>query len=442
MSPHARALIVDDEPDILELVDITLARMNVHCVPAADLDQARAALRQHTFDLCLTDMRLPDGDGIDLVTHIAGNFPHLPVAVITAHGSMRTAIEAMKAGAFDFVSKPVDLSALRRLVSTALKLRAPVTEKGDSPLLGQSAPMEHIRHLITKVARSQAPVYISGASGTGKELVAHMIHAQSPRADREFIAVNCGAIPHDLVESELFGYRKGSFTGAQTDKIGLFQAAEGGTLFLDEIADLPMDMQVKLLRAIQEKSVRPIGASSEIRVDARIISATHKDLSKLVEKGHFRQDLFYRINVIELPLPALRERREDIPLLTEHFLMRIAQQSACAKPRMTREAMNRLREYDFPGNVRELENILERAVALCENARVSIDDLQLPSTARQPCEAAPSQGQALEDYLLNIERQTILSTLEETRWNRTAAARKLGMSLRSLRYRLEKLGLN
>jgi two-component system response regulator PilR (NtrC family) len=304
--------------------------------------------------------------------------------------------------------------------------------------------MQQIRRMIGKLARSQAPVYVGGESGTGKELVARMIHEQGPRAEHKFIAVNCGAIPHDLVESELFGYCKGSFTGALTDKTGLFQAAEGGTLFLDEIADLPMDMQVKLLRAIQEKSVRPIGASSEIPIDARIISATHKDLGKLVEQGRFRQDLFYRINVIELPLPPLRDRREDIPLLTEHFLSHIAGQSGCATPEITREAHKRLQEYHFPGNVRELENILERAVALCEQGQIGVDDLQLPAASRLPPTAPTTapDGKALEDYLSEVEKQAILQALEETRWNRTAAARKLGMSLRSLRYRLEKLGLN
>lgn len=449
------ALLVDDEPDILELLDITLTRMGIQCLTAKDLRQARRHLEQRRFDLCLTDMRLPDGNGIELVRHIGERFPNLPVAIITAHGSMESAIEAMKAGAFDFVSKPVELDILRRLVGTALKLHAmPGDERRGGRLLGVSPAMEHIRQLINKLARSQAPVYVSGASGTGKELVARLIHEQGPRADRPFVAVNCGAIPQDLMESELFGYRKGSFTGASSDKAGLFQAAEGGTLFLDEVADLPLSMQVKLLRVIQEKAVRPLGASAEVPVDTRIISATHKNLAAMVERGEFRQDLFYRINVIELPIPPLRERPEDIPLLVEHVLARIAQQSGVSPPRLDPAALRQLLAYPFPGNVRELENILERAVALCERGLIAPQDLLLPSAGPKPSPPSPARmdappgeslhadSQPLEDYLGDIEKQTILKALEETRWNRTAAARKLGMSLRSLRYRLNKLGLD
>jgi two-component system response regulator PilR (NtrC family) len=443
---QATALIVDDEPDILELVEITLARMDVESVGAADLAAARQALEEAHFDLCLTDMRLPDGDGIELVRHIASRFPALPVAVITAHGNMQTAVEAMKAGAFDFVSKPVDLGILRRLVTTALRLgAATAAQGGNGTLLGQSAAIEQIRRLVAKVARSQAPVYISGESGTGKELVARLIHEQSPRADGAFVAVNCGAIPRDLVESELFGYQKGSFTGANKDKTGLFQAADGGTLFLDEVADLPLDVQVKLLRAIQEKAVRPIGASGELAVDTRIISATHKDLAPLVAGGDFRQDLFYRINVIELPLPPLRERPKDIPLLVDHFLTRISAQCDCPKPRLDRAALQQLMGYDYPGNVRELENILERAVALCEEGVIRAEDLQLPNrtpTAAPARSDAAGAGRPLEDVLGDVEKRAILEALESTRWNRTAAAKKLGMTLRSLRYRLSKLGLD
>jgi two-component system response regulator PilR (NtrC family) len=436
------ALIVDDEPDILELLEITLARMNVDCTSAADLRQGKQALQRQRFDLCLTDMRLPDGDGIELVRHIGDRFPNLPVAIITAHGNMQTAVEAMKAGAFDFVSKPVDLEILRRLVTTALKLRAPADRRpGSNLLLGESPAIEKIRQLVAKVARSQAPVFISGESGTGKELVAQMIHQQSPRSDGEFVAVNCGAIPPDLMESELFGYKKGSFTGALADKTGLFQVAEGGTLFLDEVADLPLEMQVKLLRAIQEKAVRPVGAHTEISVDARIISATHKDLGALVEQNLFRQDLFYRINVIELSIPPLRESQQDIPLLVEHFLTRIAHQSGCAKPALDTSALRQLSGYDFPGNVRELENILERAVALCDGNRILSDDLRLPSRPHKVPETANPEDQPLENYLDEIERQAILHALDENRWNRTAAAKKLGMSLRSLRYRLGKLDI-
>lgn len=436
------ALIVDDEPDILELLEITLARMNVECTAAADVRQGKQALQQQRFDLCLTDMRLPDGDGIELVRHINARFPNLPVAVITAHGNMQTAVEAMKAGAFDFVSKPVDLEVLRRLVTTALKLGMPATGHPDARLLlGDSAPIEQIRRLVAKVARSQAPVFISGESGTGKELVARMIHQQGPRSDGAFVAVNCGAIPPDLMESELFGYKKGSFTGATADKAGLFQVAQGGTLFLDEVADLPLEMQVKLLRAIQEKAVRPVGAHTEISVDTRIISATHKDLGDLVGQNLFRQDLFYRINVIDLSLPPLREIQQDIPLLVEHFLSHIAHQSGCSKPELDAEVLHRLSSYDFPGNVRELENILERAVALCDGNRILPDDMQLSSRPRKVPEAASPEGRPLEDYLDEIERQAILQTLEEHHWNRTVAAKKLGMSLRSLRYRLVKLDI-
>ena len=436
------ALVVDDEPDILELLEITLARMGVGCTAASDLYQGREALQRQRFDFCLTDMRLPDGDGIELVRYIGEQLPDLPVAVITAHGNMQTAVEAMKAGAFDFVSKPVDLEVLRRLVTTALKLGSSGSARPDSKLLlGNSPAIGEIRRLAAKVARSQAPVFISGESGTGKELVARMIHQQGPRRDGEFIAVNCGAIPPDLVESELFGYKKGSFTGALADKTGLFQEAEGGTLFLDEVADLPLEMQVKLLRAIQEKAVRPVGAHAEVAVDARIISATHKDLGGLVEKNLFRQDLFYRINVIGLSLPPLREIPGDIPLLVEHFLERIAAQSGSPAPRLVSAALGRLKEYDFPGNVRELENILERAVALCDGDRILPEDLQLPERPASPAGNTDLEGQPLEDYLDEVERQAIVRALEESRWNRTATAKKLGMSLRSLRYRLSKLNI-
>ncbi len=433
------ALIVDDEPDILELLQLTLARMDIDAVPASDLDGARTALARRPFDLCLTDMRLPDGDGIDLVRYIGERHPHLPVAIITAHGNMETAIEAMKAGAFDFISKPVDLQALRRLVQSALRLNQGQDRAGrGAALLGRSPAMNDIRHLIRKLARSQAPVYISGESGTGKELAARLIHQQGPRAEAPFVPVNCGAIPADLMEAELFGYRKGAFTGATADRNGLFQAADGGTLFLDEVADLPTAMQVKLLRAIQEKAVRPLGATREVPVDVRVLSATHKDLAALVERGDFREDLFYRIDVIELHLPALRERPEDIPLLVEHFLTRAARSTGLPRPRMSPEALDALRTYTFPGNVRELENILERATALCEHGRIEAADLQLRS-ARAPAPAADDRS--LEDYLGEVERQAIVKALEATHWNRTAAARRLGMTLRSLRYRIAKLGI-
>ena len=442
------ALIVDDEPDILELLDITLGRMHIQTREAGDLSAARRLLAQQHFDLCLTDMRLPDGDGIELVRQISRDYPDLPVAVITAHGSMETAIQALKAGAFDFASKPIDLQMLRRLVQSALKLQPssppsnddqPREADGASMLFGQSAASQRIHSMIGKLARSQAPVYISGESGTGKELAARLIHQQGPRREGEFVAVNCGAIPQELMESEFFGHLKGSFTGAVSDQKGLFQSADGGTLFLDEVADLPLPMQVKLLRAIQEKRVRPVGGQKEIPVDARIISATHKELSGLVEEGAFRQDLFYRINVIELHISPLRERHEDIPLLVEHFLERIARRNGSSKPELQREALQALLAYPYPGNIRELENILERAVALCEADTISLDDILLPeaSTATLAADA----GLPLESYLEQVEKAEIVKALEATKWNRTAAARRLGMSFRQLRYRLSKLGI-
>ncbi|MCB1852816.1 MAG: sigma-54-dependent Fis family transcriptional regulator [Gammaproteobacteria bacterium] len=439
------ALIVDDEPDILELLEITLARMEVDSRSAVDLAQARELLNQRAFDLCLTDMRLPDGNGIDLVKLINQNHPDLPVAVITAHGNMESAITALKAGAFDFASKPIDLQGLRQLVRSALKLdhpgakRTPESTQNKTQLLGRSQAVERIRVMIRKLARSQAPVYISGESGTGKELAARLIHEQGPRADREFTAVNCGAIPQELMESEFFGHCKGSFTGAVSDKKGLFQQAEGGTLFLDEVADLPLQMQVKLLRAIQEKRVRPVGMQREEPVDVRIISATHKNLAALVGRGEFRQDLFYRINVIELNIPPLRERREDIALLVEHILEDIARENELERAIVDSTALQQLTRYDFPGNIRELENILERALTLCDGNSISSEDIQLPDAAN-PLYDVP-QELPLGSYLEQLERDAIVRALDETRWNRTAAAKKLGISFRQLRYRLVKLGI-
>lgn len=442
------ALVVDDEPDICELLEITLLRMGIDAHSVFNLAAARERLQQQSFDLCFTDMRLPDGNGIDLIRYISKHYPELPVAMITAHGNMESAIKALKAGAFDFVSKPVDLQILRKLTETALKLRSTgrtsaassTSEKTEQhPMLGDSKAMEDTRKLIAKLARSQAPVYVSGESGTGKELAARLIHSQGPRGDHNFVAVNCGAIPQELMESELFGHKKGSFTGATSDHQGLFQAADGGTLFLDEVADLPLHMQVKLLRAIQEKRVRPVGEQHEIPVDLRIISATHENLAKLVEQGAFRQDLFYRLNVIELPLPPLRERPDDIPLLAQHILSKLVRQTGVDKPQLIPGALNALKGYAFPGNVRELENILERAVTLCDGKKIGHEDLSLP--ANQPSLQPGTDDLPLGDKMEEVERQAISQALEETRWNRTAAARKLGMSLRSLRYRLEKLGI-
>ncbi|MEQ1531529.1 MAG: sigma-54 dependent transcriptional regulator [Methylococcales bacterium] len=438
------ALIVDDEPDILELLEITLNRMNIATCAAATFAQALSLLQEHSFEICLTDMKLPDGNGLDLVDYIQTMPKPIPVAVITAHGNMDTAILAMKKGAFDFVSKPVDLTLLRQLVGNAVKFSDPIINKErrtrDS-LLGESAAMCEIRAKINKLARSQAPVYISGESGSGKELVAKLIHQQSSRSDKPFIAINCGAIPYELMESEFFGHKKGSFTGAVTDKKGLFQAAEGGTLFLDEIADLPQPLQVKLLRAIQEKKIRPVGEQQEIPVDVRLLSATHKNLAEMVQAGSFRQDLYYRINVIDLTIPPLRERTADIPALTEHILTKLTQ--AKNPSMLSKQALATLQRYAFPGNVRELENILERALALYDGSCIEIDDLNLPLGQQSSKEALtydPAQG-PLEDYLEDIERKAITNALEDNKWNKTAAAKQLGLSFRSFRYRLKKLRL-
>lgn len=451
----AHLLIVDDERDILELVTITCARMGVTTRGAQTLAEAQHLLGTERFDLCLTDMRLPDGDGIDLVRRISAEYPETPVAMLTAYGSMATAVAAMKAGAFDFVSKPIDLKDLRNLISSALRLQrpqpTPQPETADIRLIGHSQAMSATRSLIAKLARNQAPVCISGESGTGKELAARLIHRQGPRRDQPFVPVNCGAIPADLIESELFGHRKGSFTGAISDKIGLFQAAHGGTLFLDEIADLPLAMQVKLLRAIQEKRVRPVGSEHEIAIDARLISASHCNLEAAVERGRFRQDLFYRINVIELVMPPLRERPEDIPLLAEQILTQLAACNATPLPQLSEAALHALTAHAFPGNVRELQNILERATALAEDRVLEVEDLQLPQVQSAPSQssAAPERAperwtaaRPLEDRLDAIEKQAILEALAATRWNRTAAAKRLGMTPRSLRYRLSKLGLS
>ena len=447
MSARYTALIVDDEPDIRELLEITLNRMEVDTRSAADLAQARDLLAGEDFDLCLTDMRLPDGSGIDFVRQIQQTKPEIPVAMITAHGNMESAIEALKAGAFDFVSKPVDLRVLRSLVTTALKLgnKSPdaPTDKTES-LLGASAAIQQTRSTISKLARSQAPVYISGESGAGKELAARLIHETGPRSDQPFIPVNCGAIPAELMESEFFGHKKGSFTGAVSDKQGLFQAADGGTLFLDEVADLPLDMQVKLLRAIQEKAIRPIGVQQEIPINVRILSATHKDLHQLTETGRFRQDLYYRINVIELHMPSLRERPEDIPLLVAHFLRQIAREWQTEVPRLDPDAMAALQQYAFPGNVRELENILERAMTLCEGNVIKESDLRL-TASNEPLSGEFAQpdftDRDLDSALNNTERDAIMRALEQTRFNKTAAAKLLGLSFRQLRYRIKKLGI-
>lgn len=441
MSRH-NALIIDDEPDIRELLEITLNRMDIQCVCVSDLTSARTTLKNNNFDLCLTDMKLPDGNGVEFVSYLQNNYPNIPIAVITAHGNMETAIQALKSGAFDFITKPVDLAVLRSLVTDALNLSTRKI-RSEKNLVGESDAIKRIRETILKLARSQAPIYISGESGVGKELVARMIHEHGPRNPLAFIPVNCGAIPVDLMESEFFGHRKGSFTGAESDKEGLFQAAEGGTLFLDEVAELPQNMQVKLLRVIQEKKIRPIGEQKEIPVNVRILSATHKDLAQLVDEGLFRQDLYYRVNVIELNVPPLRERREDIPLLVDHILTKYINEVSSEGITISKEAVNLLNTYLFPGNIRELENILERAVTLCDGNEIRVPDLKIPEQKSTPeLRQSDDDTVELDTYLQEVERKLIIQALEKTRWNKTAAAKSLGINLRALRYRMEKLGLD
>ncbi len=469
MSDNRSALIVDDEHDIRELLVLTLGRMGLRTDTAPNLHAARQMLGTVSYDLCLTDMRLPDGSGLELVSEISTRFPTTPVAVITAYGNVEAAVEALKAGAFDFVSKPVDINVLRGLVRQALDLNARRVAQPDEAgrLIGTSAPMVHLRQTIAKVARSQAPVHILGESGTGKELVARTIHAQGSRAGGPFVPVNCGAIPSELMESEFFGHKKGSFTGATSDKPGLFQAADGGTLFLDEVAELPLPMQVKLLRAIQEKSVRAVGASNEVQVDVRILSATHKDLAKLVNEGKFRHDLYYRINVIGLHVPPLREREGDLTLLSAAILDRLARAMKRQPPQLARDAVAALDAYPFPGNVRELENILERALALADGDVIHAEDLHLPAAepmshgAGRPAAPAPiapgaappqpdprsmnpfdTASSALPSYIEEIERKAIEQALQENRYNKTKTAAALGITFRALRYKLKKLGID
>jgi two-component system response regulator PilR (NtrC family) len=440
-----RVLVVDDEPDIRELLELTLAKMGLGVVAVGSLAEACATLRAARFDLCLTDMRLPDGEGLDLVRHISGLAGDLPVAVITAHGSAENAVAALKAGAFDYVSKPVGLEQLRALVKSALSLPDQADPPArDLPLLGGSAPLDQVRQLIGKLARTQAPVHVSGESGSGKELAARLIHGEGARRERPFVPVNCGAIPETLMESEFFGYKKGAFTGAEHDRDGFFQAANGGTLFLDEVADLPLAMQVKLLRAIQEKRVRKVGATQEEPVDVRIISATHQNLARLVESGRFRQDLFYRLNVIELKMPPLRDCREDIPLIAASILERIARASGAAPARLSDAALAELTQYDFPGNIRELENVLERAMALSGGAQIGADDLMLRAVAAEEGSGRAAEGALgapLPEYLDRVEREAILEALARTQFNRTAAAKLLGITFRTLRYRMQRLGI-
>lgn len=442
-------LIIDDEPDIRELLEITFSRMG-HLTTSANSAKEGIFLLNgnNKYDLCLTDMNLGDGNGLDIIEHIQNTNPSLPVALITAYGNTETAITAMKAGAFDYLAKPIDLTKLRALLKNALKLESNNDNiQTKTVLLGSSEKLIQLRETISKLARSLAPVFINGESGSGKEVVARMIHQQGPRSAKPFIAVNCGAIPSELMESEFFGHEKGSFTGASEKKEGLFKAAEGGTLFLDEVADLPKDMQVKLLRAIQEKSIRPVGANNEIAVDVRILSATHKNLANEVTQGSFRQDLFYRINVIELNVPSLRDRAEDIPELCEYFLAKISRRYDADSTKISNSALKKLHGYTFPGNVRELENILERSFTLCSNHTIEPQDLFLSTTVSDKSTQANNEDiinlhQAIgqfEEFMNTIEKRILENALESTRWNKTAAAELLGISFRTLRYKLQKL---
>jgi two-component system, NtrC family, response regulator PilR len=446
----AQVLVVDDEPDIRELLELTLTKMGLGVQAVGSIAEAKDRLKAERYDLCLTDMRLGDGEGLELVRHIAASAADLPVAVITAYGSTENAVAALKAGAFDYVSKPVGLEQLRALVKSALSLPDRTEPSGGRQLLGVSAPLAAVRELLGKLARTQAPVHISGESGSGKELAARLIHENGARRAQPFVPVNCGAIPETLMESELFGYRKGAFTGANEDRDGFFQAAHGGTLFLDEVAELPLHTQVLLLRAIQERRVRKVGSTQEEPADARIICATNQSLAGMVEAGRFRRDLYYRLNVVEITMPPLRECREDIPLIAQHILQRLAAQNGVTTPRLAEAALAELMAYDFPGNVRELENIMERALALSPSAELGAEELALHRIAAEedaePAEAGasaapPATGEALPTYLDRLEREAILQALGKTDFNRTAAARILGITFRQLRYRMQRLGI-
>ncbi len=451
---NAKVLIVDDEVDICELLQLTLLRMGLETDCATTELEAMQYLQKNHYDLCLTDMRLPDGDGLNLLKHVAKSNSGIPVAVITAHGSTENAVAALKAGAFDYLSKPVSLNQLRALVKAALKLPNLSQQKksGDEGgassnipvLLGNSPLMQQTLGMIDKLARSQAPVYVSGESGSGKELAARLIHIKGARGDGPFVPVNCGAIPENLMESEFFGYKKGAFTGAEQDRDGFFQAANGGTLFLDEVADLPIHMQVKLLRAIQEKKVRKVGSTQEDHVDVRIISATHHDLADAVKDGRFRQDLYYRLNVIDLVMPSLRDMKEDIPLLADQILRKQVPDITASPLKLSLTALKALQDYDFPGNVRELENKLERAVALTGGQDIEKEDLQFTS-ASEPQEydrGSTHMDLPLQEHLDRVEKEAILRALEKTRYNRTAATKLLGITFRALRYRMERLGIS
>lgn len=448
MSNKPTCLIVDDETDIRELLVMTLERMDIETYSACGVEEAKILLTQRPYGLCISDMRMPDGTGLDLLHYINQFHTGLPVAIITAHGSAENAVSALKAGAFDYLSKPISLKQLRPVVESALKLTTQTNKSQPNTLemIGDSEQIKHVRMMIEKLARSQAPVYISGESGSGKELAANLIHKNSSRADGAFIAVNCGAIPENLMESEFFGYKKGAFTGANQDKEGMFQAANGGTLFLDEVADLPLLMQVKLLRAIQEKKVRMVGSTTEEAVDVRIISATHKNLTEMMDSGHFRKDLYYRLNVIQLKMPALRDRPADIPLIANMLLNKLCTNQHLTIPRIDEDALAYISTLPFSGNVRELENMLERALALCDGEVITIDDFMLEDNAAARFMNGEFDDQAdeltLTDYLENVEKKAIIQALNKTNNNKTAAAKLLGVTFRTLRYRLAKLGLS
>lgn len=457
-------LLVDDEEDLCLLMQMTLARMGIKTHLAYRVEQAKQLFTQFHYDACLTDLNLPDGSGLELVKHVSQTYPHTPIAVLTAYGNMDIAIAALKAGAFDFVSKPINQIHLDQLLKKALNQPKPEHEFGEITLendllIGRSPPIQNLRTAIKKIARSQAPVFVTGESGTGKEVVANLIHRLSNRSEGPFIAINCGAIPTELMESELFGHKKGSFTGAIQDKQGLILSAHGGSLFLDEIAELPLSMQVKLLRAVQEKKIRPVGSDQEIDVDFRVISASHQDLELLVRQGKFRQDLFFRIHVMDIMLPPLRERGGDILLLANHFIQKVCMEWGIPSKQLTTTAETYLLQQDFPGNVRELRNMIERAITLSDDECIDLTHLAPPlrgssvnsqittkpvndtSTAiTQTRPKLPMEG--LERYLENIEKDILLNALDMTHWNRTLAAKKLGMTFRSLRYRLKKFGLD
>ncbi len=441
LNKNSRVLIVDDEADILELLEMALLKMGLQVDKASNVTQALQKLSRQPYDLCLTDMRMPDGEGLQIVEYIAQKNLATPVAVITAHGNMDNAVTVLKAGAFDYLSKPVSLEQLRSLVKAALRLSSD-SQPSEQLLLGRAPAMHKVRDLITRVAKSQAPVHITGESGSGKELASRLIVSQGARADGALIAVNCGAIPENLMESEFFGYKKGAFTGAEKDRDGFFQAAHGGTLFLDEVADLPLAMQVKLLRVIQEKKVRKVGATAEEAIDVRIISATHNSLAERVKQGKFRQDLYYRLNVIPLQMPALRELREDVADIAQHTLTRLSMGADVA---FSEVALRTLQDYDFPGNVRELENIIERALALCSDGLITPEDLQIhaapESLSLDVATDLPTGKYVLQSYLDDVERRALLATLTQTYFNRTAAAKLLGLNLRTIRYRMERLGI-